>query len=736
MNKAAIKLSPLALLVCANLSQAANTETVVVTASRGETAISDVAATMWVVDQEQLERSLNAGVDLKSALGELIPGFDFGSSTRTNYSQNLRGRSALVMIDGVSLNSTRDISRQFDSIDPFNIARVEVLSGATSVYGAGAAGGIINIITKKAESQELTVETKIGGQTGFNNSNDFTKQGAVAVSGGSKTLRGRLSLAYTKTGGTYDANGDMVRPDITQTDMQFNDIIDLMANVQYTPDEHQSLSVTAQYYNSEQDSDYATYLGANLGGLFDASLIDTRKGLVLDKQPQTERVMINAQYRHDDVFGQQLLAQAYYRDESLRFFPYPSLPRVQGSPLPNEVYPLYGASEQNTSIFGANLALIKRWQDLSLTYGLDASQESYDADQNIYDQMTSIGSGGLVFEPSQTVQRYPDIDSRYLALFSQLDWQVTQDWSISGGLRYEAMEHEVGDHVGVLQQYRYLNGDYGSVQPDVIEGGDTDYDEWLFNLGSVYHLTNNMQVWGNFSQGFDVPDPAKFFGQGSYSGTYGEGTTLESSTSVASADLQGVKTNSFELGWRMSQDALDVQVASYLSLSDKTVTYDRATYAVLVEDDDKRIYGVEGQAVYHVNNEVYTGVQAHYVKSKTKSDGKWKDLEASSASPSTGSVWLGYDNFNYGAELRVNSFLSYKDDEGAKLNSYTLANLSAYYALPVGRLNIGITNLFDRDYETLWSQRAQMLYGASSPQSIYVYNGQGRTLALSYSATF
>ena len=50
------------------------------------------------------------------------------------------------MIDGVSLNSSRSISRQFDSIDPFNIERIEVLSGATSVYGAGATGGVINIV--------------------------------------------------------------------------------------------------------------------------------------------------------------------------------------------------------------------------------------------------------------------------------------------------------------------------------------------------------------------------------------------------------------------------------------------------------------------------------------------------------------------------------------------------------------------------------------------------------------
>ncbi|WP_275575555.1 TonB-dependent receptor plug domain-containing protein, partial [Stenotrophomonas maltophilia] len=77
----------------------------------------------------------------------MIPGLDIGSQGRTNNGQNLRGRSVLVMIDGVSLNSSRGISRQFDSIDPFNIERIEVMSGASAVYGGGATGGIINIVT-------------------------------------------------------------------------------------------------------------------------------------------------------------------------------------------------------------------------------------------------------------------------------------------------------------------------------------------------------------------------------------------------------------------------------------------------------------------------------------------------------------------------------------------------------------------------------------------------------------
>lgn len=130
----------------------------VVIGSRAPTSISELPGTVWVIEREQLDQQTQAGVPLKEALGQLIPGLDIGSQGRTNNGQNLRGRSVLVMIDGVSLNSSRGISRQFDSIDPFNIERIEVMSGASAVYGGGATGGIINIVTKKG----------VGGDTRFN----------------------------------------------------------------------------------------------------------------------------------------------------------------------------------------------------------------------------------------------------------------------------------------------------------------------------------------------------------------------------------------------------------------------------------------------------------------------------------------------------------------------------------------------------------------------------------------
>jgi len=68
-----------------------------------------------------------------------------------------------VMIDGVSQTGSRDVARQLNSISPNMIDHIEVVSGATSIYGSGATGGIINIITKRADkSDPVSFQTKLG----------------------------------------------------------------------------------------------------------------------------------------------------------------------------------------------------------------------------------------------------------------------------------------------------------------------------------------------------------------------------------------------------------------------------------------------------------------------------------------------------------------------------------------------------------------------------------------------
>ncbi|KKA43550.1 TonB-dependent receptor [Salinivibrio sp. KP-1] len=717
-------LSPLALVISAHLAHAApssaNTETIIVTGSKIQTTIADSASTNWVITNEELTREIQGGESLKGALGKLIPSFDFGSTNaRTNASQNLRGRSAQIMIDGVALNAARTISRQLDSIDPSNVARVEVLSGATSIYGAGATGGIINIITKRGEAGDAQLEVQTGVTTGFNNSEDLTKKAAVAVSGGSDTLQGRLSVAYEGKGAAYDGNGDPILPDVTQTDTQFNDSIDVMGSLDYRPDDEQHLSLTAQYYDSQQDTDYGIDYGPMFAGLKDDSLIKRADGLELDEQPFTERMMLNAQYSNANVFNHSLLAQAYYRKETFGFFPFP-VSALQMQYL--------GASEQSNQVIGAKVLLEKSLDNITINYGIDFSQEKFDAFQRLYDQGTSLTSNGLEFKHLGDVGRYPDFTTQNVGVFSQLDWAINDNLNAFAGLRYQYTQYEGDNFIGFAEQAKILVGKLNSA--DTIPGGTTDKDIWLANAGLKYDLTDNQQVWANFSQGFNMPDPGKFYGKGQYSGG-----NLTNSVNVQNTELDGVKTNSFELGWRTQQQDYNAQIAAYYSVSDKSYKYN-SNLDVTLDSDKQRIYGLEGQIKYYLTDTWYSRAHGHLVQSEIKNNGHWDELSIYNASPSTAMAAVGYDNFDWGTELNLQHVGDLSDQDNDRIEGYELVGLNGYYTLPVGQLNFGVQNLLDKDYQTIWSQKAQKVYSAYGLSNLFNYAGEGRTFSLSYSATF
>lgn len=144
---------------------------------------------------------MESGKTLKDALAQLIPSLDVGTGGRTNYGQNMRGRKMMVMINGVSVNSSRRISRHLDAIDAFNIDHIEVVSRATAIYVGNAVGGVINIITKRP-TKEFAAEAQIGIKPGFSGKDDYDENLAASVSGDNDRVAGNLSVALIKSRAT------------------------------------------------------------------------------------------------------------------------------------------------------------------------------------------------------------------------------------------------------------------------------------------------------------------------------------------------------------------------------------------------------------------------------------------------------------------------------------------------------------------------------------------------------
>ncbi len=55
----------------------------------------------------------------------------------------------------------------------------------------------------------------------------------------------------------------------------------------------------------------------------------------------------------------------------------------------------------------------------------------------------------------------------------------------------------------------------------------------------------------------------------------------------------------------------------------------------------------------------------------------------------------------------------------------------------VGTFSVGVQNLLDKQYSTVWGQRAAMFYSPYyGPEYLYDYQGRGRTYTLSWSHSY
>ncbi len=717
----------LLMMLAANASaEGQKEESLVVSASRTNHSITDMAQTTWVIEQADIEQQVQGGKELKEVLAQLIPGMDVSSQGRTNYGMNMRGRSMMVMVDGVRLNSSRSDSRQLDSIDPFNISRIEVISGATSLYGGGSTGGLINIVTKKGQP-ETEVEFQTGVKSGFNSHNDNDENIAAAVSGGNDNASGRLSVAYQRFGGWYDGKGNEVNIDNTQTGLQYSDRLDVMGTGTLNIDDHQQLQLTTQYYKSESDGKHGLYLGENFSAVTGSGNAYNKNNLDSDRIPGTERHLINLQYSNTDFWGQDLLAQIYYRDENLTYYPFPTLSGGRVTSI--------GASQQKTDFYGGKITLNSKPLDaLTLTWGVDAEHETFDANQQFFDLNKAAASGGMKLDNAYNVGRYPGYSITNLAPFLQSSYDFSAI-TLSGGVRYQYTENKVDDFIGYAQQQGIATG--RATSADAVPGGKTDYNNLLFNAGILGHLTERQQLWFNFSQGFEIPDLAKYYGSGTYQLVNGH-YRLVNSVNVNDSKLDGIKVDAYELGWRFTGDNLRTQIAGYYSLSDKTININKSDMTINVEDDERRIYGVEGQVDYFfTDSEWSTGTNFNVIKSETRVDGKWEKLTVDSASPSKMSAWVTWAPGDWTLRVQSTQTFDLSDEAGKRIEGYNTVDLLGSYLLPVGKLSFSVENVLDEDYTTAWGQRAPGLYSPTyGAENLYTYKGRGRTFGLNYSVLF
>ncbi|MEQ9850885.1 MULTISPECIES: TonB-dependent receptor [Pectobacterium] len=674
----------------------ASGDEMVITASRSNIQQQKAPQVVTVITKEQIEQQMQVTSDSSQILSNLLPSFSPSRQKMSGSGETFRGRAPLVMIDGIpQSNPLRPTGREMHTIDFSMVERVEVIHGASATNGLGALGGVINIITRRPENgsfnQHVNVQTtlpteKIRGETA-------SYKTTYRVDGREDYLDYLFSIGYENQGLYLDGNNRPVGVDNTQGDTMDSRAYDLLAKVGYWLDDYQRIQLSVNRYHIKGENNYLSVDGVRRLGIPTTSVRGTPPG----EAPNNSIWTSGLTYEHHDVAGMKLSALLFNQRYEALFGATNSSSFQDPTIAPTGT--LYDQSRSVANKYGTKLALTKDDlldDTLKVTVGFDT----------LYDK----GKQDLYLTKRTYV---PEMEYTNYSPFIQGEYQLLDNLVLHGGVRHEAAKLKVDSFQAVAAN-----------KGVTVEGGSLKFNETLYNAGAVYSITDSVDLFASYSQGFGMPEVGRVL-----RAIDNPGVSLSDFT-----DLQPIVTNNVETGFRVKKDRFDFE-ANYFQSNTKMGDRVEARGDNFVSVREKtRIQGFEVKAGYQINER--HKVNASYAHSEGKydsnKDGKVdKKLNGLNIAPDRLiTSWSANWNDQWSSFVQANYAFSRSFDEaGLAFDGYLLMDAAVGYKLPYGRLNVAVANLLDKQYITYYSQ-------AGLVNDTRYFSGRGRTVTLGYSIDF
>ena len=644
-----------------------------------------------LLEGEEVQQLRQGSDSLATMLSKVVPGMADSSHTITDYGQTLRGRNMLILVDGVPLNTNRDSSRNLANINPADIEQIEVLRGSSAIYGSGAAGGIVSVRTKRP-SGETKAETVVTGSSPLFRPKAAGLGAEVQhyLSGGGDVVDYSVSLGAKQAGGSFDAKGNRIAPEPSQGDLFDSNIYNASAKIGFKLDANQRLQFSASHYNASQDTDYASdpSVARLPAGTAAARPI---KGLVLADQNQIKNTMLGLDYENRDLAGSTLAAQLYYRDFYTRFAPFDARAvAVRGANVDQ--------SMQNSDVFGGRLTIktpLGQEKNSLLIWGADFNHERTDMPIDIFDPKAYDASKGLVFNKIGRLIYMPPVTTRSIGAFAQLQHKFSDKWSVEGGARYDRAQASFSGF-SPLSQSKLPS-------PQTVAGGTVKYGSWTYNLGTVFTPAKGHELYASYSQGFELPDI---------------GVVVRNATAgfnIGNSNLQAVKTDTVEIGWRGKFSNVIANLGAFQSQSDLGAVQSFNNGLTLLRTKEK-IHGLEASLDYFNDDDRWiTGASFTWMKGRELPQGasSYQSMTGYRIPPLKLTAYVEYrPSASWSHRVQATSYASrdYRLDGKTSFGRYdtkgytTVDLISQWKIDPKNRVSLGVENLFDRNYFPLYSQ--------------------------------
>lgn len=646
-------------------------EEVVVSGSRLPAEVSSMPISINILDERDISRQLDVTDSLQDILANLVPGLSLGSQATIATYMSLRGRKPVFLVDGVPVTSTlNDVARESELIDPAAIERIEVVRGSSALYGNSAGAGFINYITKQGSPGQLAADAELGTAFSLTHTGDSQRPTIRAgASGGSGGFDFLVRGYYEQTNSFFDADGERIPPQpdgLSDSTMRGG-----FAKLGYSWDDRR-LEGSVSYYKHEQEAEYQLVPG-NIAEGIPTSTVEG--GLQPGEVPRSnESLVANLVLTDQDVMGTSLRAQLYYVDSESVFqfvknrFPLTDQPD--------------GQSANDTEKLGVRLDLNTPLPSLgagggTLLWGLDYIND--DTQVPLVD--------GRDFGIPQELKSY--------AAFFQLHSQVTERLSLTGGVRFEKADLEIKDFLSLFTLH-------------TVTGGTLEYSTQPLNLGGVFSINDRYDWFFGWSQGFEVQQLSFLW----------RATPVD-----VVIDSQNPKPNivdSYETGLRYNNgDVRWTAAVFYVENSNGvSLVFNPAipNDATPVRAPD-RVYGAEAEFEWQVSDAIRVGGSAAWLEGEAdmNDDGSFETSLQNRRIPppkvtafvdwrATERLDLRMQGIYWGSRDEFpNSTTSQRFHEG-KINSGGTVDLVGTYAFDSSQLSVGISNLFNRDYYTNYSE--------------------------------
>ena len=576
------------------------------------------------------------------------------------------------------------------TIAPEALETVEIIHGSSALYGNGYAGGVVNFVTRKAsETQQAWSSIEANFQPD-GNSETFgwgVNQGFSGPLGNNWNYVANLN--YKDTGKFVDSNGDILPEDQSgQGGFANGDQYDILLKLGYRG-EHNTVDMSLHSYDMTNGLTY----NRKIDPLTGFTVIDTTSPYT-GKDPSNEIASATVKWVSEQVLGQTFSLQASIGD--------------------------------NTYNYATTLVESKKYK-LVPQFIYESADQRFRA---IY---------GIDFEQDNTTQKQRDNSSCWIcdvtktqtSPFAQFWYELTPALEVQLGMRYENYNYDVPYYLAVR----------GPLSGQIIAGDDLQYSETTFNGGLVYHLTDTIDLFGGYSEGYAVDDLRRLRGP------------VESSVAAMKQHLPATKSHNIEVGVRGQTANLNYSVAVFQTRSENAAHYGQQSdggypLEFLIYADEE-IYGVEATLDYAINDSWTVGGSYAY------SEGEYDDVVGNTERPLNGTritpekltayidtqispalssrlQVLRVNDRNEFDELSSGGYYYYE----SPIDGYTTVDALLNYDLKQqrwGTLSLAVRNLLNEDYAPASSQVNQQNARAAVATA---YRAQGRAVSLKWSIEY